>query len=289
MSGWSAAACTPGPGSPPSYSDAAVRFDGGLKDADPAAADALPRDAGEIDAEISLRDSGRPAEYPFSGVFGILNSDDPLYAREVGGRLNLVVGVFPYIYVGTISPTGAVDVTSHVLVRSGCAVARIRGTYDRASSAYALVHETCNSRLMPIESPITGAFAADFHAARSGTYELTATVVQDLRGCFTGTSSIHVVRYAFSFLGSGDVAVFTADDLIEPPAWYEGLADEEWAFAAISQYEGSRTTRDVSLSGWFTQATENEPLRFTGLRDVYDSNRDCVFSVTLDGTRLSSP
>jgi hypothetical protein len=279
------AACVNGPGRTPLYADAEEYPDSTARDASP-----LP-DAQDYDAEpptdamVRLPDAGMPGTSMFTGVFGILNdTQDPLYAREVDHKLNLVVGRFPYEYTGTIQSDGTVDARSSELMRSGCVVARIYGSYERSSGLFHLVHETCNAMFMTLTSSMTGGFASDF-AVWSGVYDLQATVVSDTSSCAVGIHTVPV-RYGFSLLAH-EIFVFTADDLISTPQFYGG-AWSGTSFSAIWRSDVGGTIKST-ITGQFSQPTANDPVHFSGTRDVYDPVKTCSFSITLAGYRSMAP
>jgi hypothetical protein len=280
------AACSPGAGRDPIFTDAAVR-DATPVDATPVPDVGVP-DAGIRDGTVVLPDAGPQPSYPFTGVYGILNADDSLYAREVGGLINIVIGDFPYEYSGTIDEAGNVSTTSPELSRSGCAIARIAGTYDRVAAMYTLLHETCNAVGDPIASRISGGFLANFSPEFSGVFELVAEVVLNPNGCWEGPISNNPVRFAVNYLASGAIAVFTANDLVAEPAWYRGTAGNDGTFSAIHRVDAMGSVQ-TAMSGRFEQATANDPLRLIGTRDVYDTVKGCGFSITFDGTRVELP
>jgi hypothetical protein len=283
----SLAACTSGPGRPPRTFDDAEVEEAGYRDA--TAFDASPYDGGlDRDYGALVIDGGGRSSFPFSGVFGILNSGDPLFAREVNGRLNLVVRDFPYVYTGTIANDGTVDTVSTVLMRSGCAVAKITGRYDRDQAAYVLEHRTCNSGGMPLSSEMMGGFANDFDHSVSGIYELHITVMSNPGNCYGGMNGV-LVRYGFNFLPGGAMAIFTAEDVIPTPTWYQGQSGADGSFSATERLGAQDPNPVTSMSGSFTQATANDPVRFSGHRDVWDPLRSCGFSVQLDGVRTVMP
>lgn len=278
-------ACSDGPGRRPESLDGGVIED--ARPFDATSFDGSAFDTGVTDGTIGLPDAMPRGTSSFTGVFGILNAQEALYAREVHDRLNLVIGAFPYDYIGTISSAGMVDVSSQELTRSGCARARVTGSYDRASGTYLLLHETCNSQGAPLSSTIRGGFVDDFDRGRSGIYDLRATVRANPGNCYVGPAENVLVRYAFSFLRSGAMAVFTAEDLIPTPAHYEGAASSDGSFSAIQRIDASATTEHVAMSGRFEQLTTHDPVRFSGLRDAWDPIKRCAFTITLEGVRIA--
>ncbi len=240
-----------------------------------------PRDAGSPDVPVMTTDAGPPPSFPFTGVYGILNAQDSLFAQEISGSLMLIVGRPPFIYVGSISPEGQVDVTSHVILRSGCGVARISGTYDRVNAVFSLEHTVCSQMTgLPVTSTLEGGFLQNYVQSVSGIYELTATPtpVGD-PGCYTGMPQ--TVRYGVNVLADQTMIIFTASDLIDEPAVYIGRAEANLSVQATLPVEG-----DVFAAS-FQQLTANDPMRMMGLRDIFQPAGPCRFQVTVDGIRLS--
>jgi hypothetical protein len=280
-------ACGPGVGRPAIVRDATVQPDAGSMDAEPSP-DAAPRDAGSGDVGVFVPDSGDPTRFPFTGVFGILNANDSLFAREVDDRLMLIVGRPPYIYTGTIDEAGEVEAVSAPLERSGCVTARITGTYDRVAATYELLHETCSEMDgSPLESTIRGGFFEDF-AGASGNYELTATVIQDLTGCSIDNQP-RPVRAGVNILRDGTIAFFTGVDLFEEAGVYVGrLTGSGAGFSAVFSVDAAGT-QEFGMSGMFAGLNANEPIMLMGERDVWDPAQNCSFRVMLDGQRSEAP
>ncbi len=277
-------ACSPGQGRDPIFADAAVYPDAGFRDATPFP-DAA-EDAGLPDSAVGLPDAAVVPEYTFTGVYTVLGTGDRMYARELGGKLQLVIRDWPYVYTGTIDASGAVNTTSIELTAAGCAIATITGAYDRVTATYLLEHRTCSVDGNALLSEIFGAFENDFATGVSGEYELAAAVM-DARNCWSGPLTGHTVRYGFSFFG-GAVAVFTAYDMIAEPAFYAGTAGPEFDFSALQRIDSDPEVV-TSLRGSFSQPTANDPVRFTGIRDVFDRTLGCFFTITLDGVRVQGP
>jgi hypothetical protein len=281
-------ACTSGPGRPPTYPDATLADDALPRDASPLP-DAEAYDAAPpTDAHVVLPDAGPMPTSMFSGIFGILNdAQDKLYAREVDNKIDLIVTRFPYDYIGTIQNDGTVSSTSPELMRSGCPRARIRGHYERATGVYQLFHETCNAQGAVLSATITGGFLDNF-GAWSGIYELTATIMSNLSGCYTGAQSV-LVRYGFNLIGNGEIFIFTADDLISEPQFYDGAWSGN-SFSAIWNISyPTPAPIQSTMTGQFSQATANDPVMFSGRRDVYDPSKMCSFSILLQGQRTVIP
>lgn len=282
-----AAACTPGVGRDPIFADAETIEDGGARDATNPP-DAYV-DAGLADSAVGLPDAEEMPMYPFTGVFGILNSQDALFAREVEGKLNLVVRAWPYEYVGTIAADGTVDTHSPEMLARGCAEATITGSYDRVNLYFVLEHRTCNEQNETRLSEIRGSFFDTFEQSHSGVYELSATVMAGFN-CWTDLPSGHTVRYAINFIETSAVAVFTAVDMIPDPAFYRGTPGGDFAFSAVQTVEHPGFMPiETTIMGHFEQTTANDPLMFSGIRDVWDFTKGCGFTITLDGMRVSYP
>lgn len=283
----SACACSPGPGRDPVFRDAAVVLD--AAPADSGAFDAGDRrDAGVRDANVVLPDAGPPPSYPFTGIFGVFDSADPIFAREVNGRLNLIVGRMPYSYVGSITEAGEVDLVSPELTRGGCLEARILGSYGRSDTQLALQHRSCNAQGQAISSNLRGAFADDFDPRRSGIYRLEGQVVLNTPPCWTGNQAGNVVFYGVSFTGDGSVAVFAAHDVIDEPAVYVGRTTGPNGFAAIQIASAASGAPQFSLTGSLEQVSVNDPLVLRLERDVYDPVRGCAFRMVLVGQRVAT-
>jgi hypothetical protein len=279
------AACSPGVGRDPVFSDAAVRADAEPVDAGEADAGAR-RDAGATDAEVFLPDAGPGPRSVFTGVFRAFSVPEPLYAREVEGRLSLMFGGPPYTYSGNIEQDGDFRLTSAELLRAGCLEAVVVGNYERATGLFELQHRTCTSRLEPVSSDLRGAFVDDYHPERSGIFELETQVVLNSPPCWDGDQRGRVT-HAVSFLASGEVAVYTAADLFEPPALYVGRATErDWSF--VARYQTAPVGgSEVAISGRFTQVSVDDPLVLAAERDVFYPTRNCTFRVQMSGTRVA--
>lgn len=284
-----AAACEATPGRTPIYPDALVREDAGFLDA--VFPDARVFDGGFDDSDVALPDSGRPADYPFSGIFSILGDANKLYAREVRGRLHVVVGGHPYTYTGTITPEGNVDLTSAPLLRSGCPEARITGYYERPASVFFLNHVTCNSNGDRVEGMLRGGFDSDFNSIASGIYELRMTFVQSFQvpNCYLGPPDPGVLYWGVSVGPGNVVSVFTAHDVVAP-TWFGGNGDQAGNFVGIEQLYTQPSGLDPSLRGAFLfGAAINDPVRIAIDRDYYDIARLCSWRMRVEGVRITSP
>jgi hypothetical protein len=280
-------ACGPGVGRPSIVVDGTVYAEAGPMDAE-AYQDALPVDAGTGDIGVLVPDSGETVRYPFTGVFGILNTTDSLFAREVDDRLMLIVARPPYIYTGTIDEDGDVDVVSHRLTRSGCALARITGNYDRVAATYELRHQTCSEiDGTPLDSMMRGGFGQDF-AGASGNYDMEATLIQDLNGC-ANSNQPQPVKVGVNLLSDGTVVVFTGVDIVSEPGVYIGrLNGNGTGFSSIFSIDVNGS-QELGMSGEFMQINGNEPVDLMGQRDVWDPEANCVFRVMLVGERSEAP
>lgn len=249
--------------------------------------DAEPRDAGPSDVDLFMPDSGEVPSFPFTGVFGILNDNESLFAREVDDRLMLIVGDQPYVYVGTIDDEGNVTTTSPVLERSGCALARLSGRYDRGAATYRLRHETCSVQGGMVDAEFFGGFESDY-VGPSGVYALTSSVVQDLLGC-SGAVAPQSMKIGINILSGGTVAAFTGVDVVSEPGVYIGrLSGEGTGFSAIQRIDANGS-QQFAMSVMFMQVSTNDPLTLTGQRDVWDSEKNCSFQVILEGERVEAP
>lgn len=281
-----ASACTEGPGRDPVIRDSGVVTDSGIFDLG-FYDSGVDRDAGPSDVPIGVSDSGVPPEYPFTGVFGILDSASLLYAREVNGRIHLVVDRFPYNYDGTISPEGEVDAVGPELTVGGCLVARIRGTYDRVNALFELLHETCNQNNQALSSTMRGGFLEDFDHNYSGVYRLDAQVVFDPNHCYDQPAPTIRVLWALDFFGTGQTVLWAVDDFFDYPATAFGTRTSATAFVA-TQDLSSGSGQSFASSGSFTQVGAFEPeVRIR--RDVFNPDRGCSFSVEAIGPRIDSP
>lgn len=280
-------ACSPGQGRDPIYTDASVYPDAGFRDATPFP-DASD-DAGAPDSNVGLPDATILPEYDFTGVYGILDAQDRLFARELDGKIQIVIRSWPYVYTGTIDADGVVNTSSVELTAAGCGIATITGEYDRPSATYRLEHRTCSVDGTPLLSEIVGGFQNDFNTAISGEYELAAAVMDVGNNCWTGPTTGLTVRYGFS-LFDGAVAVFTAYDVIVEPAFYGGVSGPgpDFDFSALQRIDGNPEI-ETAIRGGFSQVTALDPVRFVGIRDVFDRTKGCSFTITLDGVRIQGP
>ncbi len=260
--------------------------DAGAQDAAPLVPDTGPKDTGP-----SLLDAGGPPQFAFSGVWSIFDQSSFLYAREVDQNLNLIVGTCPYVYTGTIAASGDFELQGNSLIRSGCVGARIVGNFDRVSSFYTLNHTSCNTQAQPFTADLRGSFQSAFATARSGVYRLSANIVVDLQGCYTGRRGPYEVIYGVSIdATTGKLAIFTAQDLIDQPMVYLGtysMAND--AFSAIHTPLSFTGPDDTALSARFEQFGSQDPVRLVGERDVIDPDTLCRFTMTVEGQRISAP
>lgn len=275
------ASCTPGPGRQAMYLDAEVHPDAFFPDA---RADAGFADTGVPDSSISLPDGGPLPQYPMTGIFGIVGDRSPVYAREVNGRLNLVIGAPPYIYTGTIAASGAVRLESRPLAFAGCQGASVTGTYDRSAAFYVFRHDTCGGNGARLNVELRGGFDSDYDPRVSGVYEVSANVSLDAQGC-ARTVGERLVRWAINVIpGSNAASVFTAVDAFEEPTLYLGT---------FTSANGNVTVLDptfnVSLTGSIVQPTANDQPTFRGRRDVVNPERGCSYTVTFEGHRIAFP
>lgn len=280
-------ACTQGPGRDPVLRDTGVVIDSGVFDLG-FYDSGVDRDTGPSDVPVGVNDSGVPIQYPFTGVFGIIGSPDLLYAREVNGRIHLLVARFPYTYEGTISESGEVDAVSTELTLGGCLVARIRGSYDRVNAIYDLVHETCNENNGALSSRMQGGFDANFDPDRSGVYRLDARVVADFSNCYPQPSPSIRVLWALSFFGNGQAVMWAVDDLFETRPAAFGIRTSRDAFTVTQRISTSGASPSYASTGTFTQIGATEP-EVVIRRDIQHPEVGCAFSIEATGVRIDSP
>lgn len=284
-----ASACSPGVGREPMFRDAGPGRDGGFRDAGPPG-DGGDRDGGARDGNFGTRDGGPPPVFPFTGVFEIYDSAQQLFAREVDGRLLIVVGGPPYVFTGTIDEDGVVDLTSPSLDASGCNRPRITGTYERTSTLYELQYRACNERLEVYETELRGLFANDYDHQRSGTYEVTSNVTSNVTGCWSGDQTVSGSLWGVSFLADRTAIVFTGRDLVAIPNVYIGSSQAgTFTYDATHKVTADATGEQYAISGRFERVTLNDPLMMFGERDVYDTDGACFFRVQFVGERIASP
>jgi hypothetical protein len=280
--------CTEGPGRDPFYADAAV-----VRDATPMDLGFFDsgqfRDAGPEDVPVTVADGGLLPDAPFTGVFGILNSSSSLFAREVDGRLQLIVDDFPYTYVGTITPDGVVNTQSPELTRSGCLVATISGTYDRQGAVFNLEHRTCNAQNDPLSSTMTGGFVENYLPQYSGVYSVDARVVADLQGCYDAPGPVIPATFALSVVASGRTFFFAVDDLVEGNAVAFGTTTSQGAFQLMQHTSAGGNGRTFVLSGTLSRLTVSDPWIVELDRGVWDPVEDCPFTIEATGTRIAFP
>ena len=283
-------ACNVSPGRPAVYDDAQV--------AGQSSDSGLVWDAAAMTPELGVRDTGpglldagpKPA-FAFTGVWSIFDQASVLYAREVDLSLNLIIGGFPYVYTGTISVDGDFELQGNSLIRSGCSSARLTGNFNRSSSFYTLRHTSCNGQGEVFETDLRGSFQSSFTPSRSGIYRLSGTVVTDLQACYTGRPGPYELIYGVSLdPNSGNLAIFTAKDIIEQPMVYLGSysASDDAFSLQHTPFFGSMDGV-TAFTGRFEQFGGNDPLRLVGQRDVIDPDTLCQFTMVVEGTKISGP
>lgn len=283
-----ASACSPGVGRDPVFPDATVRVEAGVPDV--GFVDAGFRDAGPQDVPVFLPDAGPPARYPFTGVFGILGDPSLLYAREVQGRLHVVVGGFPYSYVGTISEAGQVDLRSPELEASNCTIPVLRGTYSRPDALHDLLHQTCNAQGQAISSQLRGGFIQDYDAQVSGEYEVQTRVTTDIMNCMGLGPIPETGHWGVNLLSDGTIAVFVAWDPVRANMVYFGRAQGDLsAFTALNYATADTGGTQYAMQARFEQLTALDPVRILGSRDVYLPQEGCTVSVAFEATRVAGP
>ena len=285
-------ACNVSPGRPAVYDDAQGApepQDAGL---DMDASDQQGAELGVSDSgPRPVLDAGSAPAFAFTGIWSVFDQSSLLYAREVDFSLNLIVGAFPYVYTGTISVDGDFELQGNSLIRSGCQTARLTGNFNRISSFYTLRHTSCNGQGQAFTSDLRGSFQSSFAASRSGIYRLSGNIVADLQGCYTGRTGPYELIYGVSLdPNTGNLAIFTAKDIIEQPMVYLGRysgTDDTFSLQH-TPFVGSMNAL-TSLTGRFEQFGANDPLRLVGQRDVIDPDTLCSFTMTLEGTKISGP
>jgi len=283
-----AVGCSPGVGRDPVFPDAMVRLEAGVIDVGPA--DAGVKDSGPQDVPVFLPDSGPAPSFPFTGVFGILGDPSPLFAREVQGMLHVVIGDFPYTYIGTIDEAGQVDLRSAELAGSNCTQARITGTYARADALHDLLHQTCNAQGGPVSAEIRGGFNGDYDARVSGEYEVEVTVTGDVSNCFGLGTIPDKGAWGVSLLPDRTIAVFTARDPVGPAVAYFGRAETDLSgFSALHHLDASGTGTQFAMTARFEQPSALDPMQIVGTRDLILPDLGCTLSASFVGTRVTAP
>ncbi len=287
----SLAACSEGAGRPPVFPDAELLFDAAPVDFGPRIDAGL--DAGFAPSDVELVDSGPPAAFPFSGVYSYLGGADRLLAREVRGRVSIIVGQPPFVYVGTIDGPGNVNLRSPLLERSGCDMATITGYYERPAAALFLRHQSCSVAGTAIDAQMRGGFDADFARPWSGVYLVEARVdpARDLRRCYQGMATVQGLLWGVSVIGATNtVIVHTAHDLIGSQTVYVGTAEAAGrTFAAVEDQVYGLPQLRVSIQGQFIQNSVNDAPVIVGQRDVFDPVRNCTFPMQFVGTLIAGP
>ncbi|MFO0727411.1 MAG: hypothetical protein U1E65_26780 [Myxococcota bacterium] len=279
-------ACTEGAGRPPGFEDAAE-----IEDAKPM--DALPRDTG-IDAglgpsDVEVTDFGPAPSYPFTGIFSVLNDQTRLFAREINGRLSVLVGDVPYAYLGDINVDGMLNLEAPELVRSGCAEAKLFGYYERASAALFLTHRSCTPQGQPFEAMLRGGFDSDFEPTFSGVYQMTVQVTSDPGGCFLGTHDPTQATWGFQLTTiANHMWVYTAHDIAAQTIYAGNYETNMLTFSVLETIYATPSAADTSMRGQFQRISVNDPPTVTGFRTVFDPTRNCTFQVNFSGTRVSA-
>ena len=219
-----------------------------------------------------------------------MDSPASLFAREVQGHLHVVIGDFPYTYLGTIDEAGRVDLFSPELSASGCPEPRLTGTYSRPDALHSLLHETCNARGEPIRAELRGGFVADFDPRLSGEYEVEMQVTSDVTGCIGLGPVPERGRWGLDLLGDATLAVFVAEDPVGPPAVYFGRAQPDLsAFTATHHLDATANGPQVAMQARVEAVSANDPVRLVGSRDVFLPATGCTFSVGFEATRVAGP
>lgn len=289
-------ACVPEPGRLPNYPDADPLDAGQMDGFEIRDVRYDPPDTGPVDSAIGLRDTGPPVSYPFTGVFVMNGSSEKLYAREVSGRLSLIVGSSPNEYIGLIDQNGNVRLGSEILNRTGCATSSITGVYERATAFYTLQRTGCDGSGQPFNQDLRGNLVPDprddYESAYSGVYQLELTVMFNPGGCFEGPMGPYTKRYGLSILpGATGVVVFTGEDIIGHPVNYIGVIDTQnlSIFANHRPFGAPNANVDVALTGQIAQFDPMGVPQFSGQQDVYDFDKQCGFSLVFSGERVDRP
>ncbi len=279
------AACSEGAGRPPAFPDAQEKVDFGVLDAP--APDARS-DAGFEPSDIEVTDFGPRPAYPFTGIFSILNDQTRLFAREINGRLSILVGDVPYAYVGTIGADGMLDLHAPDLERSGCQVARLSGYYERAAAALFLTHESCTIQGQPLVASLRGGFDADFEPSFSGIYRITIQVTDPGNGCFLGTLDPTEATWGFQLTTLANrMWIHTAHDIAAQTIYGGNYELNQLSFSTLETIFAAPSAADGSMRGQFARASANDPPTVTGIRTVFDPARQCSYGARFSGVRIA--
>lgn len=277
-------ACTSGPGRDPVFEDASV-MDAEVKDLG-VGLDRRPFfDAGDV--AVGVSDFGTPTAYPFSGLFQAFGQVS-LLAREIDGRLLLVVGEPPYIYVGTISPEGEVDLGSGVLARSGCPGATVKGHFERTSATFELQHQTCGADGAPRSSELRGGFAEDYTHALSGVYEGYVGAVSDPGGCGVGLPLDATLRWGVGITSGGLATLVTSVGVEAEPRIFIGRANGA-GFSALAPIATGALPQEIAAAVTFVEAFEGMPATMGGRVGVFRTDVGCGFEIDVALTRVALP
>lgn len=281
-------ACSPGPGSE------AADFDAGR----PTPTDGphlVPWDDVRTDAGASEDAGPAPSDpepqpkYFFTGVFGIAGSPQSVIAREVDGRLLLMIRRFPQVYVGDIDEAGQFSLKSPIQLRSGCAKAEIQGQFDRVALRYQLHYEGCeDTEPTPVTGNMEGRFMHAFDADRSGVFEGRAEVLSDACEPKADAATVRWTVNVYGFAPTLRMLMWPAIEPFSPDAAYFGVMDVEkqslpgtaWSTQAEQVAAGG-----VGLDGHFVQKNLNDPLVLSGRRQVFDPDSGCVYPLDFSLTR----
>lgn len=282
-------ACSPGPGRQPfvEHSAEEVSIDAGLDDT-LGRPDVGPLEVGDV--AIGVTDFGPPPRFPFTGIFSAFGTSSPLYAREIDGRLVLLFGTPPYIYVGSIDAEGQVITRSLVLERSGCPGATLVGQYGRASATFELDHVSCSLSGERIRSTVRGGFASDFVPAQSGVYEGRIAAWRDPLRCGRGLPLGSLLRWGLNVLPDGRAMVITAIDPLPEPLIYLGRLSRG-GLALIATVSEGPEPQGVAFQGSALPGVEGQRATLSGQRDAWRPNGlgGCTFSMDVALERVSSP
>lgn len=274
-------ACGTNPGAPAVFEDAgAPPEDLGPPDLG-VGPDAEPYEVGDV--AIGVTDFGTPVLYPFTGVFNAFGVDGPLIAREIDGRLALLVEQAPYFYHGSIDASGQVELRSAPLSRSGCPASSITGAYDRVGATFDLLHTTCGQTGQPIQSRLRGGFSSDFTTDVSGIYEGQVISVTDPDGCSAGIDNTFM-KWGLNVLPDGRAMLVSLVDVIDEPYAFLGRISSG-SLALVATLQVGQTAQQMSFSGAASVPVAMMPASLVGQRNLWRPELGCAFSLQVSMTR----
>lgn len=278
--------CLPGPGRDVVFPDAMADIrELGVPDLG-TAPDAGRFQAGDV--PVGVTDFGTRPRFPFTGVFSAFGTNGNLLAREIDGRLAVVIETAPYVYVGTIDPEGRVDARSPVQERGGCPEATLKGQYGRFDATLVLQHRTCNARGELVTLSLQGGFLTDFVPALSGVYAGRVEALVDAFGCAQGVAP-SPLRWGVNILSDGRALVVTLFDPIEEPFVYLGRLSNG-TLALLAPVASRAEAQGVAFQGALAPAAAGQRAGLSGRRDVWRPvGGGCTFSMDVKLSRVDSP